>query len=914
MTVSLDYGGQEISKTEKLAEEVKLLLPNLLSQHSKMLRDESAITDEVIIQRGYRSIADRQELLNLGFADWQVNVPSLLVPIHRPNGTNSIYQHRPDEPRIKKKDGKPVKYESMANSGIYLDCPPVCQSMLSDPSIPLWVTEGCKKGDSLASRGLCVISLIGVDCFDCPEDWRCINLKNRKVYIIFDSDVTIKPQVQGALNRLVKYLKRLGAGEILPLLLPNNGREKLGVDDYLATGATIDDLLNLEVLELGLFEADKLERLVEAAATKEVIDRDNALRGVFTEIAKCDDDFILTRLRSSVAKKLNLKLREYDRLLKVAKNAARPEGTSLTDSNYMIANGRICYRRFTKDGDMIFDPLCNFVASITEDVLHDDGEDIARNFSIIGELASGESLSPITIPASKFGAMNWVSGEWGARAVVGAGMGTKDRLREAIQLLSSDISSRHVFTHTGWREVKGKRVYLSASGATGIDGVSVEMAKEFEHYCLPLKPNNLSEAMKASLRFLDSAPFTVSIPIWAAVWLAPLAEIIYPAFVIWLYGTTGSKKSTIAALALNHYGERFSDTLLPADWWATVNSLEKMIFLAKDALFVIDDYRPESDPFRRRELETAAARIIRHVGNRSGRGRMNADLSLRTTYRPRGLVLATGEQLPSGRSIMGRLFTVEVGEKDVDTAKLTACQGESTQYSHALSGYLRWLADQWQHLETELPKLWNKVRYSYQHEDAHARTAGTLASLYLGLEMGLQYAVEVGALDQGEYTELRQLGETALLTIANDQAKLVVEEKPAIRFLKVVASLLCQKKVALEGLNSKDAGLGGTPGKPDHAERLGWCDKDYVFLIPSASFNKVSRYCASERYHFPVTERTLKKELAEEGYTLTEDTRNTKRVLIEGKQEPILAIQISIINRFSPGELPTWTGYGDDGF
>lgn len=659
-----------------------------------------------------------------------------------------------------------------------------------------------------------------------------------------------------------------------------------------------------------IFDEVQLDQLIRNIADSN--DRSGALRKVFDFLANIDDEFTLARLRNSVSKKLELGLREYDRLLKVAKSDQKQNRqNALAGSEYFIEGGRICRQYFDREGNLHAYSLCNFVATIVEDVIKDDGESGIRHMLITGKLATGAPLPGVEIPANKFSAMSWVVENWGTQAVVKAGLGTKDQLREAVQLLSEGVTERHVFTHLGWRVIDGRRIYLSASGAIGMEGIDVELEREFEHYNLPLTADNPTEAMKASLKFLDIAPLTVTVPLWAAIWLAPLAEIIYPNFVLWLFGTTGSKKSTLAALALNHFGEKFNDTLLPADWWATVNSLEKMAFLAKDALFVIDDYRPESDPFRRRELEASAARIVRHVGNRSGRGRLVADLSLRTTFRPRGLVLSTGEQLPAGRSVAARLFTVEMRADDVNLEQLSRCQGQSHRYPHALGGYVQLIASQWEHLEAKLPDFYKQLRQKYQMADAHARIAGALSAMFIGLEMGLQYALMIGALDEAGFDELREKGETALLAVAQAQAKRVVDEKPTVRFLTIIGDLLCQQRVALEDLNRRNTGIGGTPGNTDNAERLGWCDKEFVYLIPSATFNRVARYCASENYPFPTTERTLMKELGEEGYTISESERSTKRVFVAGKTERVLAIHIDTIRDFAPGELPTWTDYGN---
>jgi hypothetical protein len=57
-------------------------------------------------------------------------------------------------------------------------------------------------------------------------------------------------------------------------------------------------------------------------------------------------------------------------------------------------------------------------------------------------------------------------------------------------------------------------------------------------------------------------------------------------------------------------------------------------------------------------------------------------------------VLATGEDLPPGHSLRGRLFIAELGHGALDWAALTARQRQAADgvYALALAGYLRWLA------------------------------------------------------------------------------------------------------------------------------------------------------------------------------------------------------------------------------
>jgi hypothetical protein len=181
----------------------------LSASHLDMLRNGSAISDAVILARGYRTITDTKELMALGFASYQCRAPGLLLPLHTTDGQLGPYVYRPDNPRVvedKKKGKLPdgtypcrvIKYEVPKGAGTRLDCPPMCLPMLGDPHVPLWITEGQKKADALASRGLCAIALLGVWNWTGKNDvggtvfladWDHVALNGRDVRIVFDSDV-----------------------------------------------------------------------------------------------------------------------------------------------------------------------------------------------------------------------------------------------------------------------------------------------------------------------------------------------------------------------------------------------------------------------------------------------------------------------------------------------------------------------------------------------------------------------------------------------------------------------------------------------------------------------------------------------------------------------------------------------------
>jgi len=237
---------------------------NLLNAKHYDALKKSAIADSIIKERGYRSIDRAEELVKLGFSAGQIKVPGLLLPVHTTDGGNGLYCYRPDFPRIieekdkRNPDGshpnKVLKYEFPKGAGVRLDCPPSCQVDLPNPKKSLWVTEGQKKADSLASLGCCTIALLGVWNFKGRNefggvvflaDWDYIALENREVRIVFDSDVMTKQPVQQALSRLTAHLQRKGAIVSCIYLPPGPSGEKLGVDDWLAAGHTLADIESL---------------------------------------------------------------------------------------------------------------------------------------------------------------------------------------------------------------------------------------------------------------------------------------------------------------------------------------------------------------------------------------------------------------------------------------------------------------------------------------------------------------------------------------------------------------------------------------------------------------------------------------------------------------------------------------------
>jgi hypothetical protein len=197
----------------------------LVSHHRTQLEKHSAISREVIAERGYRTVdrdtaastASSDLLKRLGIPRWARDAPSrypgLLIPQYAPTGELTGHHYRPDHaPTV---DGKPRKYAMPRGRPARLDVHPFNTSRIVDPTVPLWITEGVKKGDALTSAGQCVVTLAGVynwrTRLGTLGDWEDVFLRGREVRVCFDADAATNSMVAAAMGRLGQWLRVKGA-------------------------------------------------------------------------------------------------------------------------------------------------------------------------------------------------------------------------------------------------------------------------------------------------------------------------------------------------------------------------------------------------------------------------------------------------------------------------------------------------------------------------------------------------------------------------------------------------------------------------------------------------------------------------------------------------------------------------------
>ena len=629
-------------------------------------------------------------------------------------------------------------------------------------------------------------------------------------------------------------------------------------------------------------------------------------------------------------KQTGVRLRDLERelrrvslhVIEGGKDGAGFEAVVEAGSYFVTSGGVIAWRKETRDGS-VPTPLCNFGARIVAEEVHDDGAGQRTVLAIEGQMPDGRPLPCVKVPAERYFAMTWVTEVWGTAPVILAGQGKKDHLRAAIQMLSGRVPRHTVYGHLGWRKISDEWAFLHNDGAIGSDGgrndVEIETDTDgFQPYRLP-EPGadpDVVAAVRASLDLLDLGPDLITAPLLGAVYRAPLGEAAVIDFSIHITGPTGVFKSELAVLAQAHFGSGFHSRRLPASWADTANMLEKKAFLAKDAVLVVDDFAPAGTATDVQRLHREADRLFRAAGNRSGRARMRADGGSRPTYYPRGLIISTGEDIPSGQSLRARLLVLEVAPGDVLPELLSKGQASAAAgiLAAAMAGYLRWLAPRMDELADVLPRRQRDLRAALLREGQHRRTPEITASLLLAWQLFVEFAQQIGAIADDEAASQLTRVQPALSGIAESQLAHQRAEDPAGRFLALLRAAISSGRAhvadANTGTEPENAACWGwqlhvvSTGQYEHeewrpnGECLGWIRDEDLLLDPDAAFATAQKLARDQGTTIPIKQRTLWKRLAEEELLASRDgarNTNTIRRTIQGLRRELIHLRTSAL-------------------
>ncbi|MBF0344303.1 MAG: hypothetical protein HQL06_08740 [Nitrospirae bacterium] len=579
-----------------------------------------------------------------------------------------------------------------------------------------------------------------------------------------------------------------------------------------------------------------------------------------------------------------IKLGEYSKsnnlpsTISARKTKTLPRIITIPPYYYDTVEGCLYLRRKHK-GEISDIRLCNFFSIITHEILKNSGLSDERYY-VIETMIKNTVLPTITVHADKFKSLCWLS-QIGVDAIIEPGSGKHDHIRHAIQIASHGYTIKiNKHTETGWIDINGVPVYLTSSGGITANQVendiTVELPMDLNRYNIPLSPINEKEAIETSFSFLDIGNRSVTLPLLAFLYLAPLTSLLEPKpnFSGYLFGRSGSFKTTIAMLLLSHFGD-FNGVDGLCNFEDTANKIEDVGFILKDVLMILDDYHPSINSGKADAMEIIAQRIIRSFSNRTGRGR----LTDKERRGPRGLILVTAEEQLNIQSAIARLMLVNVTKTDINIDALTLLQGKTHLLPNAMSSYIIWVSKNIEEIKQAFKDEFVQQRQISAELGTHMKLAEQVAFLLFSLKIFLLWLLEKQVIEKNTAINIQADGSRIFKEMAKQQHNRIEDEDPVKLFMDILEDIITQGKVSLNHRTNKDEFIG-------NGEQLGWYDTDYYYFMPETLWCIIKH-----RGHFPVKKHTLYTMLDKHGIIVTGRDKNTVVKRIYGEIKRVLTVK-----------------------
>ena len=479
-------------------------------------------------------------------------------------------------------------------------------------------------------------------------------------------------------------------------------------------------------------------------------------------------------------------------------------------------------------------------------------------------------------------------------------------VREAISTLSwrpdhHEVSCRVVTTDFGWNQ--DETAFLVSSGKITADGFTpvdeqTEMqvdlqGEEFARH-LDLMPMQDAEELKKVKKhvvddLLQLHDRRVTYPLLASVGAAAMGRFAPDTspFSLWLVGLTGAGKSFAAKLFMNFFGKFAVTSGRFGAWASTSNFLQRQGYFFKDALYLIDDYKPEVS------RHADVVRVLQNYSDRQGRGRLRADATTNTTRPIRGLLVSTGEDVPEhSASSIARSIIINVRQESKDLARGLRCMDQSRHYSSVTSDFIQQTLAK--NRSARFAKMVRALHRYYYTDIAGEQNDSRIASNFALLGAGfVEMARYLSNVWPGWKSAVRQFLTKDLIAIRDEMVGATKEQQASEVFWTVLGNLVNFGVVELDGGNrqaSKGTVIGRLADNCSNGVIAG--NVDLVFISTDLALGAVNRSLKEQgRPELKISHRALLGDLRRAGRVFdqngqplsphdTETERQTKQVRI----------------------------------
>lgn len=429
------------------------------------------------------------------------------------------------------------------------------------------------------------------------------------------------------------------------------------------------------------------------------------------EVVRMADDFVdRTNVTPNIRRRLQL-----DIACAIAKNNA--EGGAITRLYADEKKTKKCFN-FRLD-----------LEKIVENVLDTaQGERMRRCYSFTITLYSKTGVNRIfktSVDSDKVQSFDWIRKATHSLATAPA---NKDEKAAFANLIADsidrvDVPVEYVYPNAGWREIPGLGLrYVYAGGVIGENG---RMAYTSDTYTLQTsevclgKKETFEQALAMTQICRNCMASTELLLFLHATTLQTVFERAgYPIkFVFAITGVTNSRKTSMAVAIAKLFNRE--DFRADAEFaTATACGIEKTLSKYRDAVVLIDDFKPGVDLAEQRMMNKKLDTLARMYGDRVSKQRMldftaNAD----TKFFPiGGGCVITMEAVTGVLSTISRMFITEIAQDTVDNDRLSFYQQQRWVLPTHIYDFLWWVTCNMKTVEGYICNNFERLRSEHKFE------------------------------------------------------------------------------------------------------------------------------------------------------------------------------------------------------
>jgi hypothetical protein len=375
---------------------------------------------------------------------------------------------------------------------------------------------------------------------------------------------------------------------------------------------------------------------------------------------------------------------------------------------------------------------------------------------------------------------------------------------------------------------------------------------------------------------------------------------IEPSFLLYFVGRTGSYKTSWAKVLHGCFGRLgYSDTAPISFMNDTTNRMGHKLALISDMPILADDIRPNTTAAERAENAKREKYLSSAIGDRSGRGRLNADSTAKATYTPRANVIVTAEEAYNdvGASAVARSISIEFKPGAIEEEKLFALQDRTEHLNKLMQLYIQWLIQNYSRIDNTNIERLREFRSRFS-KAGHPRLATAFSNLTLGYRVLMDFLIDKGQISETDAEKKMEEAIDIFLKMCVKQSSKVDDEKPTRLFVKLLNDLLETKQVRISNINTHYSSEGDVINPCEASEKtIGYRDaeKGIYYLIPSVAYNAVYQHYAKSGFTFPASAGALWKAFSDEHLSITDKGRTDRRKSINSKTGRYIALLASAI-------------------